>query len=189
MVVALFCILRAGPAQGQYSTGYKWGRTELDSIVSVRTPVRGEPLGVDPQNAWMQSFKAASYFNRFLLIRMDLAALYLARGVRLDSASELHLNADKLLGPLVKDPFLEFRKPRLRQEYAVQLPTAPGGYAAHRHYTGIDEMSNQPATMDIRWFDRNSVTYLFLCITLDAITPQAGEEKQQFFNTIIIREK
>lgn len=177
------------PARAQYSTGYKWGLTELDSLVSVRTPVRGEPLYSDSPMPWLQQFKAASYYNRFLLFRIDLGALPSASGQLPADRSALHLNADLFFRALLKEEFLNFRKARLSAEYWVTVPSAPEGQAIYRSYTGRDEISDNPSVLEATWFDRNGVVYLFLCTTIYPDDVKANEEKQQFFSTIAVKQK
>ena len=178
----------AGAAQDPYSTGYKWGRTELDSVVSVRTPVRGEP-GQDPRSPWCVAFTTTSHYNRFFMVRLDYPASPQFGPVLKDGTQTMILDMDKFFRLYIKTDYLQFSKPRLTGELTVSLPTAPSGSSMHRTYSGRDEITQSPSTLEATWFMRANVLYMFICTTVDMQTPQANEEKMRFFSTITIREK
>ena len=189
-LLALFLGLVAASsasAQSGYSTGFKWGRTELDSIVSVRTPVRGESEQ-DPELPWAVAFRTSSYYNRFFMMRLDYAASPQFAAQLRDGTQTMVIDVDKFFRRVVKTEFLHFVKPRLTGQHPVSLPAAPDGSALHRTYAGRDDLSQSPATLEATWFVRANVLYVFMCTTTDVETLRAGEEKRQFFGTITIRE-
>ena len=94
------------------------------------------------------------------------------------------LNIDKCLRQLVKLPWLAISKPKMSQEYTVNLPIAPDGQASHRVYTGIDPDSREAARMEVRWFSLQDVVYFFFCTTVDVDGEAARQEKQRYFSTI-----
>ena len=188
LLLSLLLGTLAGPACAQYATGSGWGLTELDSIVSVRTPYRGEPTR-DETAPWFASYTTSSYSNRFEATRLDLNRFAQQQATDKSAVSGVSLDMNKVFRALLKSRAQPFGKAKLKAEYAVSLPSAPEGYAMHRTYSGYGTIAEKPASMEIIWFARQGVVYVFFCTTVGDETQQASEERQRFFSTITVGKK
>ena len=187
-IFIIFCLLSCHTlVYGQYSTGYKWGLTELDTLVSVRTPFAGEPTE-DPAVPGFIMYTAAGHYNRFVALRMDYD---IASGKQSSSDGKIDthiiLNADKVFRRIINKEFLQFDKAKLTHEYGLALTATPVMGAMHRVYRGFDTIFQEPADLEVTWFSKNHVVYIFFCTTLEGAKQEANEEKQHYFSTISVR--
>lgn len=178
-------IFAISPSYGQPSTRKIWGHTDLDTVVSVRTPFRGQDYQ-DEKLQYFTSFVAAGHANRFVMLRMDMKQL--ARELpQKTKGGALAMDIDKFLHRAITKNFLQFVQPKLTREYPVSLATAPELTAMHRLYTGIDDISQEAATMEVTWFSINHVIYMFFCTTVDTVGPEGSEERLHYFSTIQVK--
>ena len=188
-------ILGAGPALAQSAINKVWGRTDLDSVISVRTPYRAQDVQ-EPEAPWLTTFFTKGSYHHFMMMRLDMAGLLQQQlqarprkghPARADSGV-VTLDVEKCLRLMIKNPLLAFVKPKISREYGVSLPAAPGGQASHRAYTGVNPDSREAAQMEVRWFDREGIVYFFFCTTVDPDGEEARQEKQKYFNTIAMQQ-
>jgi hypothetical protein len=184
LILLLLCLLYLPTAQAQSNTTRKWGHTDLDSLVSVSTPYRGEP-GHNPEAPWFSIFTAPGRYNRFVMVRVDLVGMARANPRKAGDGG-MTIDIDKFFRRITKTDFLQFSKAKLGREYAVSLPTAPNGSALHRSYSGFDNISEEIATMEVTWFERAQVIYMFFCTTVAPDETTALEEKQRYFSSISV---
>lgn len=188
-------LLGAGPALGQSAINKVWGRTDLDTVISVRTPYRAQDIQ-EANAPGVTTFFTKGSYNHFVMVRMDMPALLRQRLE--SSAREGHparpdsgvvtLDIEKCLRLMLKSPLLVFGKPKMSREYVVSLPAAPGGQASHRVYTGVDPNSREAALLEVRWFEREGIVYFFFCTTVDPNGEEARQEKQKYFGTIALQQ-
>jgi hypothetical protein len=133
-------------------------------------------------------FTAPGRYNRFLIVRVDLDGMAQANPRKAGDGG-MTIDFDKFFRRITKTDFLQFSKARLGREYAVSLPAAPNGSAMHRSYSGFDDISDEPATMEVTWFERAQVVYMFFCTTVAPDDPTAFEEKQRYFSSISIQQQ
>jgi hypothetical protein len=175
MLLAVSCI---SPVYGQRT----WGHTDLDTLVSVRTPFRGEEYQ-DEKILYFKAFFATGYANRFVMVRMDMEQM--ARDApQKAKGGALVIDIDKFLHRAIAKNFLQFVHPQFTREYPVSLVTKPDLTARHRFYTGIDDVSQDKATMEVTWFSVGQVIYMFFCTTVDTTSQGGIEERQHYFSTI-----
>lgn len=179
------------PARAQSAINRPWGYTNLDTLVSVRTPYRAQDVQ-DEMVPWLTVFFTKGSYHHFMMARVDVqkmvqqkfdAAANKGRPAPADGG-EVTLNADKCLQGLLKLPWVAIVKPKMYQEYAVSMPIAPGGQASHRVYNGLDPDSHEAARMEVRWFGLEGVVYFFFCSTVDVDGEEARQEKLRYFSTI-----
>lgn len=189
----VFGLLSGGPVRAQSAINKPWGRTDLDSLISVRTPYRAQDIQ-DEEVPWLTAFFTKGSYHHFVMMRLDgqamlqqqlAAASQKSRATPPDSGT-VTLDIDKCLRTLTKSPLLFINKPKLSREYLVQMPTAPSGQAGHRIYTGLDPDSREAALLEVRWFGLNGVFYFFFCTTVDPDGEEARQEKQRYFSTILV---
>jgi len=189
--VLVLGMLGAGPVRAQSAINKAWGRTDLDTVVSVRTPYRAQDTQ-EPGAPWLTAFFTKGSYHHFVIMRLDATALlqqrmetnsHQARPARADTGT-VTLDIDKFLRLMTKSPLLAFNKPKISREYMVSLPAAPGGQVSHRVYSGFDPDSREAAKMEVQWFELNGVLYFFFCTTVDADGEDARQEKQKYFGTI-----
>ena len=184
-------MLGAGPTLAQSAINKPWGRTDLDTVVSVRTPYRAQDVQ-EPGAPGLTAFFTKGSYHRFVMVRFDARALLQQRLEALPAKARpapvgtgtITLNLDQLLRLLTKSPLLAFDKPQVSREYVVSLPAAPGGQASTRVYTGFDPGAHEATLMEVRWFEREGVVYFFFCTTADPDGEEARQEKQKYFSTI-----
>jgi len=119
------------------------------------------------------------------MVRFDMIGMARANPQKAGSGG-MTIDIDKFFRRITKTDFLQFSKARLGREYAVSLPSAPNGIALHRSYSGFDDVSQETATMDVTWFERAQVLYMFFCTTVAPDDPTASEEKQRYFSSISV---
>ena len=188
-------LLGASSALAQSAINKVWGRTELDTVISVRTPYRAQDIQ-EPEAPWATTFFTKGSYNHFVIVRVDVPALLQRQmettarkghPARTDSGV-VTLDIEKCLRLMLKSPLLVFSRPKVSREYVVSLPAAPGGQASHRVYTGVDPNSREAALMEVRWFERDGIVYFFFCTTVDPDGEEARQEKQKYFSTIALRQ-
>ena len=184
-------MLSVRPARAQSAINKPWGHTDLDSLVSVRTPYRAQDIQDEGVN-WLTAFFTKGSYHHFVMMRLDVAAMLQQQlnaaprrnqRARADSGA-VTLNIEKFLQLATKSPLLAFSKPKLSREYVVSLPAAPGGQASHRVYSGIDTELREAALMEVRWFELEGIIFFFFCTTVDPYGEEARQEKQRYFSTI-----
>lgn len=184
-------IMRAEPTLAQSAINKPWGHTDLDTVVSVRTPYRAQDIQEEGA-PWLTAFFTKGSYHHFVMMRLDVAALVQQQ---YDAASRkgrpaqagtgaVTLNIEKFLQESIKSPLLAFNKPKMTSEYVVSLPAAPDEQASHRIYTGIDPDSREPALLEVRWFELKGIVYFFFCTNVDPGGEEARQEKQRYFSTI-----
>ena len=184
-------LLVTKPALAQSVINKPWGHTELDTVVSVRTPYRAQNLQ-DEGMRWLTAFFTKGSYHHFVMMRLDVSGMLqqqLETAPRKGHRSQpdsgaVTLNIEKCLRSMMKIPLLAFDKPKVSREYLVSLPAAPGGQASHRIYTGVDPDSHETALLEVRWFEVRGVVYFFFCTTVDPDGEDARQEKQRYFSTI-----
>lgn len=194
LLFGVVAMLGVRPVLAQSAINKPWGRTDLDTLISVRTPYRAQD--VQEEGApWFTTFFTKGSYHHFTMMRLDATAMLQARlendsrkgrSIPGDSAKvgTVTLDIEKFLRLITKSPFLAISKPKLSREYAVSLPAAPGGEAINRVYTGIDPDSHEAAQMEVRWFELRGVVYFFFCTTIDPDGEDARQEKLKYFSTI-----
>ncbi|GAA4039075.1 hypothetical protein GCM10022409_25870 [Hymenobacter glaciei] len=189
-------MLGAQPALAQKAITKPWGRTDLDTLISVRTPYRVQDIQ-EPGAPWLTAFFTKGSYHHFVMMRLDVTAMLQQRldagsrkshSMRADSTklTAVTLDINKCLRLLTKSPLLAINKPRAGRDYVVGLPSTPGGQASRRVYTGADPDSHEPALMEVQWFELNGVVYFFFCTTVDPDGEDARQEKQKYFSTITL---
>lgn len=190
-LVGVLALLWGRPVLAQSAINKPWGRTDLDTLISVRTPYRAQDIQ-DPAMPWLTAFFTKGSYHHFTMMRVDMPAMLQQRleiaarkgHVSKADSGALTLNIEKCLRLMTRIPLLALAKPKVSREYVVSLPAAPGGQASHRVYTGVDPDSREAVLMEVSWFERQGVVYFFFCTTVDPDGEEARQEKQKYFSTI-----
>ena len=184
-------MLSGRAALAQSAINKPWGHTDLDTLVSVRTPYRAQDIQ-DDGAPWLTAFFTKGSYHHFVMMRLDVAVLLQQQMAeasrkghrpRADTGA-VTLDIEKFLRLTTKSPLLAFNKPRVSREYLVNLTAVPGGQASHRVYNGTDAETQEAALMEVRWFALQGVVYFFFCTTIDPNGEEARQEKLRYFSTI-----
>lgn len=184
-------LVSAQSARAQSAINKPWGYTNLDTLVSVRTPYRAQEVS-DATMPWLMAFFTKGSYHHFMMVRIDVRGMVQQQvntankkgNSTLADNDAVVLDADKCLQGLLKLPWLALAKPKLSQEYVVNTPLAPDGQASHRVYSGVDPDSREAARMEVRWFNLQDVVYFFFCTTVDVDGDESRQERLRYFSTI-----
>ncbi len=183
--IAIVCWLTSSSiaihAHAQQLAISHWPVTRLDSVASVEMPQGGT---VDEKGAseGLLIYSTSTSDNNF-----D-AWVYTPYPKQPTKAGTTWVvNPEKFLALVMKEPNPSFEKPKLKNNYPVTVPTAPGGQAMHQVYSGFDQIHQSPATLELTWVAIGSTIYVFRCSYQMPADQGSLDDMQHFFKTITFR--